>query len=73
MIFGPICIEGEWRTRYNSELYHMYKDVPIVRKIKAQRLRWLGHVARMDENDVAKSIFESKPQGGNRGRGRSQS
>ena len=38
MIFGPININGEWRIRFNDELYSMYKDATIVRKIKAQRL-----------------------------------
>ena len=39
MIFGPVNINGEWRIRFNDELYSMYKDATIVRKIKAQRLR----------------------------------
>ena len=44
MIYGPVFNNGEWRTRYNN---NMYNDVPMVRKIKAQRLWWLGHVTAL--------------------------
>ena len=69
MILGPVNINGEWRIRFNDELYSMYKDATIVRKIKAQRLRWLGRIARMDADDVPRKIFDTIPQGGQRGRG----
>ena len=58
-------------TRFNDELYHICNDVPVVRRIKTQRLRWLGHVQRMNDNDVPKKILEAKrPHGAQRGRGR---
>ena len=71
MIFGAVCINGIWRSRYYDELYDIYNDVPVVRRIKTQRLRWLGHVQRMNDNDVPKKIFEAKgPQYGQRRRGK---
>ena len=60
MIFGAVCINGVWRSRFNDELYDIYNDVPVVRRIKTQRLRWLGHVQRMNDNDVPKKILEAK-------------
>lgn len=63
VIFGPVCIEGEWRRRFNHELYGLYSDVDLVKKLKIQRLRWLGHVERMDNNAPARRVFESNPDG----------
>ena len=37
IIFGAICINGVWRSRFNDELYDIYNDVPVVRRIKTQR------------------------------------
>ena len=63
MIYGPVCIEGEWRTRYNHELYLLYGEATVTRKIRTQRLSWLGHLARMSEDSVAKRVFERNPEG----------
>ena len=32
----------------------------ILRFIKAQRLRWFGHISRMDENRMPKIVFKEK-------------
>ena len=37
-IYGPVCFDGEWRTRYNHELYSLYKDDQVTNKIRVQRL-----------------------------------
>jgi hypothetical protein len=36
LIFGPICVNGVWRRRFNSELYEMFNEADIVKKIKIQ-------------------------------------
>jgi len=41
-IFGPTNDNGEWRTKYNDELYTLYKDSDIITYIKINRLRWAG-------------------------------
>jgi hypothetical protein len=48
-IFGPKRDEvtGEWRTLHNEELRDLYSSPSIIRIIKARRMRWAGHVARM--------------------------
>jgi len=39
-IFGPTNDNGEWRIKYNNELYTLYKERDIVTCIKINRLRW---------------------------------
>ena len=63
MIFGALCIDGVWRSRYNRELANLYHHPSIVQKMKTQRLRWLGHLSRMDETAPASKVNFSKPHG----------
>jgi hypothetical protein len=50
-IFGPKWDEvtGEWRKLHKEELNDLYSSHNIVRVIKPRRMRWAGHVARMEE------------------------
>ncbi|GFX84299.1 uncharacterized protein TNCV_3976441 [Trichonephila clavipes] len=45
-IFGPVKDQGCWRTRYNFELYRLYKEPQVTQVIQSNRLRWLGHIWR---------------------------
>ena len=47
---------GEWRRLHNEELHSLYRSPNIVRVIKSRRLRWAGHVARMEEGRSAFKI-----------------
>ena len=61
-IFGPKRDEsGEWRRLHNEELHSLYGSPNIVRAIKSRRLRWAGHVARMEEGRSAFKILTGKP------------
>jgi hypothetical protein len=51
MIYGPINDNGIWRTRHSNELYTLYYQLYIVKVIKIERLRLLGHFFRMQEWD----------------------
>jgi hypothetical protein len=63
-IFGPIVIGKDiWRIRNRAELDQVINGTDIVRFIKAQRVKWLGHIQRMDTSRIAKRIFEWKPIG----------
>ena len=55
-IFGPICDNGKWRIRYNSELYSIYTDPDIIKTIKISKLRWTGHIMRMPEENLVKKL-----------------
>ena len=41
----------------------MYRSPNIVRVIKSRRLRWAGHVARMEDGRSALKILTGKPTG----------
>jgi hypothetical protein len=42
-------VTGEWRNLHNKELSDMYSSPSIIRIIKSRRMRWAGHVSRMEE------------------------
>jgi hypothetical protein len=64
-IFGPKRDEvtGEWRRLHNEELNDLYSSPNTIRVIKSRRMRWAGHVARMDEGRVAYRILVGRPEG----------
>ena len=69
-ILGGKQENGVWRRRMNHELYQVYKDANIVNRIKYGRLQWAGHLVRMSEERIAKTIFDGEPGRGRRLRGR---
>jgi hypothetical protein len=61
--YGPICEEARWRLRYNEELYCLSDETDLVTTIKITRLRWAGHILRMQDNLPCKKITLEKPKG----------
>jgi hypothetical protein len=47
-IYGPKYEDGEWKIRTNQELEVLREN--IVKWIKGQRISWLGHLERMEED-----------------------
>jgi hypothetical protein len=43
-IYGAMQIDGVWRRRYDKELYSLFNDVVIIKRIKVNRLRRAGRV-----------------------------
>jgi hypothetical protein len=62
-IFTAIKEGGHWRRRYNNELYRLYGGQDLVSHIKVGRIRWAGHVARLEDSDPAKQVLESQLYG----------
>ena len=54
---------GEWRRLHNEELHSLYCSPNILRVIKSRRLRWAGHVARMEEGKSAFKILTGRATG----------
>jgi len=44
-------------------LYHLYDEADLVTTVKITRLRWAGHVMRMQDNLPCKKITLDKPEG----------
>jgi hypothetical protein len=61
--FGPINIDDIWRIRSNMEIDKLIKGSDIVRFIKAQRIKWLGHIQRMDQARPTWKLLDWKPMG----------
>jgi hypothetical protein len=69
LIYGPKYEDGEWKIRTNRELEKLNKGENVVKWIKGQRISWLGHLERMEENRMSKKIFTRELEGTRR-RGR---
>jgi len=48
-ISGPVNIDNIWRTQNNMETDKLIEGADIVRFIKAQRIKCVGHIKRMDQ------------------------
>jgi hypothetical protein len=44
----------------NHELYTMYQNPDLATIVKSHRLRWAGHVVRMEQNRYPKKVLEKK-------------
>jgi hypothetical protein len=45
------------------EIDNSIEDADIVRFIKAQRIKWLGHIQRMDQARPTRKLLDWKPMG----------
>jgi hypothetical protein len=59
-IYGPVQEGDIWRIRYNEELNRLIEGKDIVKFIKAQRIRWLGHVKRMEAGAIPRMTMEGR-------------
>jgi hypothetical protein len=62
-IFGPVNTDDVLRIRKNMEIYKSIKGADIVRFIKAQRIKCLGHIQRMDKARPTRKLLIWKPVG----------
>ncbi|KAJ3651419.1 hypothetical protein Zmor_017463 [Zophobas morio] len=53
--------DQKYRILMNHEIEDIIKGEDIVRAIKARRIRWYGHLKRMEKNKHARKISEWKP------------
>jgi len=62
-IYGPKYKDGEWKSRTNRELEELSKGENTVEWIKGQRISWLDHLERLEENWMPKKIFTQELEG----------
>ena len=64
-IFGPVNIDNIRRIRNNMEILvdKLIEGAGIVRFIKAQRMKWLGHIQRMNQARPTRKLLDWKPMG----------
>jgi len=67
-IYGAKYGNGEWKSWTNRELEEMSKGENTVKWIKGQRISWLGHLQRMEEDRMPKKIFTQELEGSRRRR-----
>jgi hypothetical protein len=62
-IYGSKYEDEGWKIRTNRELEKLNKGENIVKWIKKQRISWLGHLERMEEDRMSKKIFGQELEG----------
>ena len=60
---GPRDENGEGRRFHNEEFNSFYCLPKIMRVIKLTKLRWVGHVARMEESRSSFKVLSGIPTG----------
>jgi len=58
-ILGPVYDNGKenWRILTNKEIYASIKNAAIIETVRLNRLRWFGHVQRLEENRIPKRVL----------------
>jgi hypothetical protein len=62
-IYGLIQDGGIWRSRYNSDLYTFYKEPKLTTAVRVDRLRWAGHVQRMEDEQMPERLLYAETRG----------
>jgi hypothetical protein len=60
-MFGPVSIDNIWRKRNNMEIDKLMYVADIVSFIKAQRIKCLRHIQRMDQARPSRKLLDWKP------------
>ena len=58
-ILGPVNDNEKenWRILTNKEIYARVKKPTIIETVRLNRLRWFGHVQRVEENRIPKRVL----------------
>ena len=60
---GPSCDREIWCVRTNEELNNLDQNVDTATDVKLIRLEWLGHLMRMENNRIPKTVLDAKLDG----------
>jgi hypothetical protein len=63
-IFGPKRddIVGGWRKLHDEGLLNLYSSPDIIRVFKSRRIRWSGHIARIEGRRIMNKGFWRESQ-----------
>jgi hypothetical protein len=53
--------DGTWRIKINDKSDELIRHKNIIKRIKAQRLSWFGHLHRMPEKRMVKRVYKWIP------------
>ena len=70
-IFGPGRLSNDFLIRTNRELYELFNDMDVAKRIYTQLLRRHGHGVRIDEHTLPRRVFDAVV-GGHRRRDRAR-
>ena len=62
-IFGPVNIDNIWRIWNNMKIDKLTEGADIVRFMKAQRIKWLEHIQRINQARPTRKLLDWKPMG----------
>jgi hypothetical protein len=60
---GGIKVNENWRKQCNEELMQLLGDLDTLSLVRISRLKWIGHVNRMDSKRRVSKVFSNNPQG----------
>lgn len=55
--FGGKVKDGIWKRITNKDICDFFLKLSVTGVVKAQRLRWIGHVIRMEQHVIPKMLM----------------
>jgi hypothetical protein len=55
-VHRPIPEQGVWIIRTSEELKELYEDIDVMADVRRGRFGWFGHVIKMGQIRMAKSV-----------------
>jgi hypothetical protein len=67
-MYGPVKLKScnntsKWQMEFNSAFKGLTEGADTVRFMMAQRIKWRGHIQRMDQARPTRKLFERRPMG----------
>ena len=69
-IYGPFCDRGEWRLRWNQELYDIYDDIDVEKHLKynvfdgwVMLLVWIAPTQFVKSSNLSQLVFIADKDG----------